>query len=69
MHAATATLQSNKPLYTIYFKDEETRLHEKSLGNALLERQGATYIKGDDNIDEISDKVKNWKPIKTDLFG
>ena len=69
MHAATATLQAKKPLYTIYFKDEETRLHEKSLGNALLERQGATYIKGDDNIDEISDKVKNWKPIKTDLFG
>jgi len=35
----------------------------------LLERQGAKYIKGDDNIDEISDKVKNWKPIQTDLFG
>ena len=69
MHAATATLQSKKPLYTLYFKNEDTRQHEKSLGNALLERQGATYIKGDDNIDEISDKVKNWKPIKTDLFG
>ena len=69
MHAATATLQAKKPLYTIYFKNEDTRQHEKSLGNALLERQGATYIKGDDNIDEISDKVKNWKPIKTDLFG
>lgn len=69
MHAANATLQAKKPLYTIYFKNEDTRQHEKSLGNALLERQGATYIKGDDNIDEISDKVKNWEPIKTDLFG
>ena len=69
MHAATATLQSNKPLYTIYFKDEDTRQHEKSLGNALLVKQGAKYIKGGDNLDEICDSVKNWKPIQTDLFG
>lgn len=69
MHAATATLQSNKPLYTIYFKDEETRQLEKSLGNALLVKQGAKYIKGGDNLDEICDSVKNWKPIQTDLFG
>ena len=69
MHAATATLQAKKPLYTIYFKDEDTRLHEKSLGNALLEKQGAKYIKGGDNLDEICDNVKNWKPIQTDLFG
>jgi len=69
MHAATATLQAKKPLYTIYFKNEKARQHEKSLGNALLERQGATYIKGEDNIDEISDKIKSWKPIQTDLFG
>ena len=69
MHAATATLQSNKPLYTIYFKDEDTRQHEKSLGNALLVKQGAKYIKGGDNLDEICDSVKNWKPVQTDLFG
>lgn len=69
MHAATATLQAGKSLYTIYFKDEETRQHEKSLGNALLVKQGAKYIKGDDNLDEICDSVKNWKPIQTDLFG
>ena len=69
MHAATATLQAGKPLYTIFFKDEETRQHEKSLGNAILVKQGAKYIKGDDNLDEICDSVKNWKPIQTDLFG
>ena len=68
MHAATATLQAGKPLYTIYFKDENTRQHEKCLGNALLVKQGAKYIKGDDNLNELSDSVKNWKPIKTDLF-
>lgn len=69
MHAATATLQAGKPLYTIFFKDEETRQHEKSLGNAILVKQGAKYIKGDDNLDEICDSIKNWKPIQTDLFG
>lgn len=68
MHAATATLQAGKPLYTIYFKDEGTRQHEKCLGNALLVKQGAKYIKGDDNLNKLSDSVKNWKPIKTDLF-
>ena len=50
MHAATATLQAGKPLYTIYFKDENTRQHEKCLGNALLVKQDAKYIKGDDNL-------------------
>lgn len=68
MHAATATLQAGKPLYTIYFKDEDTRHHEKSLGNALLVKQGAKYIKGDDNLNEISNSIRIWKPIKKDLF-
>jgi DNA processing protein len=68
MHAATATLQAGKPLYTMYFKSEATRQHEKCLGNELLVTKGAKYIKGDDNFDEICDSVKNWKPVKTDLF-
>ncbi len=68
MHAATATLQAGKPLYTILFKDDTTNQHKKCLGNALLVKQGAKYIKGNDDFDEISDSVKNWKPIKTDLF-
>ena len=68
MHAATSTLQAGKPLYTILFKDDATNQHEKCLGNALLVKQGAKYIKGNDNFDEISNSVKNWKPIKTDLF-
>lgn len=68
-HAATATLQAGKPLYTIYFKDENVRLNEKCLGNDFLVKQGAKYIKGDDNLNEISDYIKNRKPIKSDLFG
>jgi predicted Rossmann fold nucleotide-binding protein DprA/Smf involved in DNA uptake len=69
MHAATATLQAGKPLYAMLFKDDATNQHEKCLGNALLVKQGAKYIKGNDNFDEICESVKNWKPIKTDLFG
>lgn len=68
MHAATATLKANKPLYTMLFKDDATNQHEKCLGNALLVKQGAKYIKGNDNLDLISASVKNWEPLKTDLF-
>ena len=65
MHAATATLQAGKPLYTMLFKNDATNQHEKCLGNALLVKQGAKFIKGDANFDEISNSIRNWKPIKT----
>lgn len=69
MHAATTTLKANKPLFAVLYRDESTNNHEKCLGNSLLVRQGARYISGNDNLDEISDYVKNYKPVKTDLFG
>jgi DNA processing protein len=62
MHAAKTTLIANKPLYTLYFKDENTRQHEKCLGNALLVKQGAKYISGKDNLDEICVFIKNFEP-------
>lgn len=68
MHAATATLQAHKPLYVMSFKDDAVNQNEVCLGNALLVKHGAKFIRGNDNFDEISDSVKNWKPIKTDLF-
>lgn len=68
MHAATATLQAGKPLYAMLFKDDATNQHEKCLGNALLVKKGAKYIKGDDDFDIISESIKNRKPVKTDLF-
>lgn len=68
MHAATATLQARKPLYTVLFKDDATNKQEKCLGNALLVKKGAKYIKGSDNIAEISDSIKNWEPFKDDFF-
>lgn len=68
MHAATATLQARKPLYTMLFKDDATNKQEKCLGNALLVKKGAKYIKGSDNIAEIGDSIKNWEPFKDDFF-
>lgn len=68
MHAATTTLKANKPLYTVLYKDPKTNQHEKCLGNALLVKQGAKYISGGDDLDTISDYIKNYKPVKTNLF-
>ena len=68
MHAANTTLLANKPLYAVRFKDPETNSHEKCLGNALLVRKGAKYISANDDIDKISDFIKSYKPIKTELF-
>lgn len=58
MHAANITLIAGKPLYTIYYQDQETREHEKTKGNALLVSKGAKYIKGNDDLDNISDFIK-----------
>lgn len=68
MHAAKATLASNKPLYVMQFKNDETNKHEKCLGNAELYKQGAIFIKGNDNLDEICNNIKNRAKVKLDLF-
>ena len=68
MHAANTTLKAGKTLYTMKFKDEVTNQHEKCLGNAILVKQGAKYICGSDNLDQILESIKNWKPLQSSLF-
>ena len=68
MHAANTTLKAGKPLFTMKFKNEATNQHEKCLGNAYLVEQGAKYIGGGDNLDTVSEQIKNWKPLQTTLF-
>ena len=69
MHAVNATLQADKPLYTMWYKDSSTNQHDKCKGNAMLVREkGAKYIKGDDNLDDICSEIKTWEPQKTNLF-
>ena len=67
MHAANTTLKAKKALYTMKFKNEATNLHEKCLGNAFLVEQGAKYISGGDNLDQISESIRNWKPLTTSI--
>ena len=68
MHAANTTLKAGKPLFVMKFKDEETNQHEKCLGNAYLNKLGAKYISGNDNLDEIAEHIKSWKQISNTLF-
>lgn len=68
MHAANTTLKSGKPLYAMRFKDEFTNNHEKTLGNAYLVKQGARYISGNDNIDDICQYILKSKTVEMTLF-
>ena len=43
------------------FKDSITNNHEKCMGNAYLVSQGATFISGNDNIDQIASSIINNK--------
>ena len=53
MHAAMATLHSDKPLYCVYYKDERLRYNDKVRGNEYLVGLGARYI-GRNDVDEVS---------------
>lgn len=68
MHAATTTLKANKPLYAMRFKNEETNIHEKCLGNAYLVEQGAKFISGGDNIEEICNQISKNEHVNKGLF-
>ena len=64
MHAATATHLAGKPLFTVLYKDDTLNNHEKCQGNAyLVEKKWATYIKGSDNLDEISNSILDKEVI------
>ena len=68
MHAANTALLAQKELFVMRFKNETTNNHEKCQGNAYLYGKGAKYIKGSDDIDKISEDIKNKKVVETDLF-
>lgn len=68
MHAANTTLVSKKPLYAMKFKNSITNNHEKCKGNAYLVSQGATYISGNDNIDQIASSIVNHRSTNNTFF-
>lgn len=68
MHAATATLKANKPLYVMHFKNDEINKHEKCLGNAYLVEQGAKFISGGDNLEDICKQINKSEHVNKGLF-
>lgn len=68
MHAANITLKSNKPLFTIRYKDDSTNKHDKCLGNAYLVNKGANYTSESDNLDLISDYINNNISFNKNFF-
>lgn len=68
LHASLTTLKANKPLYCVWYKDEATRNDEHVAGNAMLVNKGATYIKGDTDLNEIANKITSYLPSSGTLF-
>lgn len=59
MHAAKTTLKAGKDLYVMKFKNDLLNNHEICLGNVYLVNNGAKYLSGRDNIDEICRNLLN----------
>lgn len=58
IHAAKNCINSGKPLFVVKYADEKTDKDEKTQGNHLLvEKMGAVYLRGTDNLDDISKSI------------
>lgn len=69
MHAVNTTIVENKPVYVVKFQNGELHLNEKVQGNDyLVEKKGAKYISGADNIDDIVRSINSKKQSQTTLF-
>ena len=50
--------------FTVLYKDDALNNHEKCQGNAyLVEKKWATFIKGSDNLDEITNGILDKEVI------
>lgn len=69
MHAVNTTIVENKPVYVVKFQNGELHRNEKVQGNDyLVEKKGAKYISGADNIDDIVKSINSQKQSQTTLF-
>ena len=58
MHAANATLVSNKPLYVIKYKSDYLMYNDKVKGNSLLVSKGAEYLSSD-NVSQVIERLSS----------
>lgn len=69
MHAVNTTIVENKPVYVVKFQNGELHRNEKVQGNDyLVEKKGAKYISGADNIDDIVKSINTRRQSQTTLF-
>ena len=69
MHAVSATIQENKPVVVVKFKDAKVHDHERCKGNEyLVAKKGAKYISGVDNLDDIAHKIITNSQTPKTLF-
>ena len=69
MHAVNTTIVENKPVYVVKFQNGELHRNEKVQGNDyLVEKKGAKYISGADNIDDIVKSINTKQLSQTTLF-
>ncbi len=60
MHAAQNCANSGKPLFVVKYRDQQTNSAEITQGNHMLVNKfGASYISGTDNLDEIANRILN----------
>lgn len=69
MHTVNATIASNKPLYAVQYKDQETNNLEKCLGNSfLISKKLAKPIMGSSNLNDVGRDIINTASIRHTLF-
>ena len=69
MHAVNATIQGKKPVMVVKFKDVRVNGHEKCKGNDyLVEKKGAWYVSGSDNLDVIARNIMSNANTPQKLF-
>ena len=69
MHAVNTTIQEGKPVMVVRFKDARVNGHEKCKGNEyLVEKKGARYITGIDDLDAIADSIVSNSKVPRTLF-
>lgn len=59
MHAVNTTLENNKPLYAINYKDKELLNHEKIQGNLMLFKKNEAIPLTSSNLNDIIISIKN----------
>lgn len=74
MYAANATVENNKPLFVINYKNEQMNNHENVQGNFYLQQDKGAIALSSDNLEQVKIQIqkrsdlKSKQTIQTKLF-